>query len=251
MFLSFKVFISYLAIVGVVMGQTSNNNSTIPGTSKVLDISEECRKVLADKEVIAACGGSLVDAKASGTVKSVCDAPVDGKAGHFCTNDQLIKVLETMESSCKDELEKKQESVRGRYLAFLQYPIIRDFACKKDPDGTYCVDRMTDEGSITGCQTCTRLLSIAQINWNPIRSNSFAKEIVDEKAKIAKQLIERCDMVTNNSSSSSNNSDNSSSLSTNPSNSSSSFTGYSHYIFNVATIGSTAFVVIGAMVLSH
>ncbi|KAI9595658.1 hypothetical protein BDF19DRAFT_441178 [Syncephalis fuscata] len=234
MFLSLKAFILLLDIVGVATGQMLNVNNIMPNTSNTLNVSERCLKVLDGKNLISNCDNSIQQTKTSGKIKTACDAPIDGKASHFCTNNQLIKMLETMESSCKDELEKKQESVWGRYADLLEYPLTRDLVCKKDIDGVYCIEKTTKEGLLAGCYTCTILLAKAQTNWNPIRSNSFTKEI----------LIERCDMVTNNSSSSSNNSDNSSNFS-------SSFTGYSHYIFNVATIGSTAFVIIGAMVLSH
>ncbi|KAI9593232.1 hypothetical protein BDF19DRAFT_448968 [Syncephalis fuscata] len=191
MLLLFKTLIPLLAIVEIVMGQTSNANNTVTVGSK-FQIN------------------SILKAQASGTTKSLCNAPIDGKAGHFCTNDQIIKALEILENSCKDELEKKHELVWERYSVLLEYPLIRDLICKKDPDGSYCLENMTDEGVLISCQVCELFFLEAVFNWKHIRSNSFAKK-----------TIKQCNTPVNNTSYSS----------TDPGYFSYSFTASSYYNF--------------------
>ncbi|KAI9595594.1 hypothetical protein BDF19DRAFT_496000 [Syncephalis fuscata] len=230
MFLSLKTLIPILAIVGAAMGQASNTNSTVPAKSKSSTISENCQKALSSTDLKPECFKTLLNATTPAASRSVCEAPSDGAPGHRCADTQVNKALDTLESSCKSELEKKQTKIWNFYADWLVYPLIRDYGCKKEIDGTYCNHKTYNDSNIKTCQACERSLFEPRLTWKPIRANSFANDIASELAAKAKNTLEMCDEADKKYSSSS--------------------TSPTYYISNSAIIGSTAFVAVSAMLLN-
>ncbi|KAI9595639.1 hypothetical protein BDF19DRAFT_465377 [Syncephalis fuscata] len=240
MFFSLKTIIPLLAIVGAAMAQTSNTNSTMLTKFIISDLSDSCRKAINSTDVVPECFESLPNAQKSGSFKSVCEAPIDGATNHICTNDQVSKVLDTLENSCKDELEKNWTSILAAYYQWLIYPLNVEITCTKDTDGSYCIEKLNNATEAEQCQKCGRSVTELALKWKPIRSPSFIKEMLDKQKESINKAAEMCNITVSNASSSS----------TGSNGSSSSFTGSSHYIFSAATIGSTAFVVVSAMLFN-
>ncbi|KAI9595621.1 hypothetical protein BDF19DRAFT_441048 [Syncephalis fuscata] len=240
MFFSLKTIIPLMAIVGAAMGQTSNTSSTKSSKSIISDLSDSCRKAMNGTDVVPECFESLPNAQKSGSFKSVCGAPIDGTANHLCTNDQVNKALDTLESSCKDELEKNQTLAILTYHVWLIYPSTRDVGCTKDADGSYCIEKLSNATEAERCQSCGRSVIEAGLKWKPIRSPSFINEMIGKQTESSKELAKKCNITVSDASSSSTGSNDSSSL----------FAKTSHYIFSLAMVGSTAFVVISAMVFN-
>ncbi|KAI9593233.1 hypothetical protein BDF19DRAFT_448969 [Syncephalis fuscata] len=163
MLLLFKTLIPLLAIVEIVMGQT-------------VFLHPKC---------------ILFKAKTFDRVESVCGAPIHGAVDHFCTDNQIFKMLEMLEISCKDELKKKHPSAWQLYESLLEYPLGRSLICTKDTDGSYCGNKVTRSGYVDLCEFCGLSYAKAILNWKPMRLNSFAREIVNERVTLVNSLIKK------------------------------------------------------------
>ncbi|KAI9593231.1 hypothetical protein BDF19DRAFT_448967 [Syncephalis fuscata] len=204
-----KTLIPLLVLVGAATGQTPNNNNTI-SVIKTWDFSN----------LLPKCFGSLAKAMESRKMKSVCEAPIDGANDHFCTDNQMNKALDLIESSCKDDLAKNTPDVQEIYADWLIYPLNREIFCQKDTSGSYCIEKPKNVTEAELCQTCDRSYIEATLKWKPTRSILPAEKIISKQIDSAKELAKNCSITVSSSS------------------------------FSFAVIGSTSLIVIGAMLFS-
>ncbi|KAI9599523.1 hypothetical protein BDF19DRAFT_419079 [Syncephalis fuscata] len=186
MFFSLKAFIPLLAIVGAAMGQTLNTKTTNFTESESLDISKSCQKALNGADVSS-------------------NVPIDGADGHRCTDRQINKVLDALESSCTDELANDQMEIQKIYTAWLIYPLIRDNACRETNEcpkaekltNVFNAEKLVDNSKAEKCEYCERAFAKAILKWKPTRPISIPplKELINKEIEKNKELVEKCNIT--------------------------------------------------------
>ncbi|KAI9591838.1 hypothetical protein BDF19DRAFT_453628 [Syncephalis fuscata] len=229
MVLSLKTIIPLLAIVGAAVGQSTDSSGTVilsPGTANLTDT---CKQAIKSTDVAPDCYKST----SGGLSEAVCKAPIDGAVGHFCTDAQISKALETLETACKTEMNDKTSVVPGLYEVWLVYPLSRDNACIKDSSGAYCFEAMKNATEKDQCEGCTLTFLKAGLKWKPSRSTPLATQLYEQQKASLNNMTQACNITIDDSSSSSTSSSDS-----------------SHSTISTAMFGSALFVVVSAALFS-
>jgi hypothetical protein len=116
------------------MDQWKDNHKT-----KINGISDTCWETVSGSKVNLKCIDNIETDPRDSDFAARCAAPADGVKDHRCSNEQVNKVLDTLESKCKAELDAKNADIVAIYTSWQIYSLSEDILCSKDSAGNYCI----------------------------------------------------------------------------------------------------------------
>ncbi|KAI8056924.1 hypothetical protein BDF22DRAFT_668539, partial [Syncephalis plumigaleata] len=150
----------------------------------IAGISADCQAAISGLDVNPECIDDIETDPQDQDFAARCAAPADGAKDHRCSNDQVLKALDTLESKCKAELDAKNANVMAYHTSWQTYSLSEEILCSKSTAGKYCILDASDK------QCTTNQLNLIK-DWKAPRpdkyTNDSASTLRTASANLAKQ----------------------------------------------------------------